>query len=391
MTSRNVCAGAVSAFLLWLLAVPASCASTNATEAGRQIVVDYFFEPGCEDCFRVSEEILPLLEDAFPDSVVLRKWDIGLETNYYRLVRHMDELGVSENAHVFMLVDGLEMLSGYDAIAADLMPVIEERLAQPRAQDHAPGPADSPGEAALMVRRMGQFTLPGILLGGLVDGVNPCAISTLVFLISVLSLSRARGRRFLLVGTAFCAASFITYAAIGFGLLRALHALTVFRRVQTAIDFVLIAIPCALSAFSFRDGFRYRRSRNPHDVVLQLPERVKATIHRVLRVGLGERAQVLTAFVVGALVTALESVCTGQVYVPTLALVVKSGQAVTHGLLYLVLYNVMFILPLVIVLLLTYRGLTMNSLIAWSRGNVFVSKILMGCFFLGLAALMIAL
>jgi cytochrome c biogenesis protein CcdA len=97
---------------------------------------------------------------------------------------------------------------------------------------------------------------------------------------------------------------------------------------------------------------------------------------------------VATAFAVGAGVTVLESVCTGQVYVPTLALVVKSGTAVARGIAYLLLYNLMFILPLVIALWLTYRGMGLTRLLAWSRNNVVTGKVMLGIFFLALAVVM---
>ena len=230
-----------------------------------------------------------------------------------------------------------------------------------------------------------------MLVGGLIDGINPCAIATLVFLISVLSMSRVSGWNLLLVGVAFCLASLLTYTAIGFGVLRALHALACFQTVRTSVDFILVAVLTVFAVYSFCDAFRYRQTRMTKDVTLQLPAKVKQTIHRIVRVGLGKKAQVTWAFAIGAAVTALESVCTGQIYVPTLALVVKSGTAVTRGLSYLVLYNLMFILPLVVVFLLTYRGLKLTRLIEWSVRNVFVSKLLMGGFFLALAAAILSM
>ncbi len=83
---------------------------------------------------------------------------------------------------------------------------------------------------------------------------------------------------------------------------------------------------------------------------------------------------------------ALESVCTGQVYVPTLILMVKatgSGMA----LMLLLLYNAMFILPLVVVFAATYRGLNTQTLVEWSRRNVVTSKVLLGAFFAAMGVL----
>ena len=220
------------------------------------------------------------------------------------------------------------------------------------------------------------------------DGVNPCAIATLVFLISVLSMSHTAGRHLLAVGGAFCLASFLTYTAIGLGLLHALRALSYYQTLQQTVEVILILLLVALAFLSFRDAARFRISQKANDITLQLPERIRNRIHRILRTRLGRSAQVATAFAVGAAVTALESVCTGQVYVPTLAFVVKSGTGAARGMAYLLLYNLMFIVPLVIALWLTYRGMGVTRLMAWSRDNVVGAKVMLGVFFLALAVVM---
>ena len=358
------------------------------------VIIDYFFEPGCEECFRVTSEVIPVLQARYAGFYVLHKWDTGLEEHYLKLAAYMDQQGVQDNAAVFMVIDGQDVLAGFEVIAERLFSLMDERLAA-RLEDAAAVPVTAAGSPPagreLVAQRIERFTLTGVLVGGLIDGINPCAIATLVFLISVLSMSRVNGWNLLLVGVAFCLASLLTYTAIGFGVLRALHALACFQTVRTSVDFILVAVLTVFAVYSFCDAFRYRQTRMTKDVTLQLPAKVKQTIHRIVRVGLGKKAQVTWAFAIGAAVTALESVCTGQIYVPTLALVVKSGTAVTRGLSYLVLYNLMFILPLVVVFLLTYRGLKLTRLIEWSVRNVFVSKLLMGGFFLALAAAILSM
>jgi cytochrome c biogenesis protein CcdA len=230
-----------------------------------------------------------------------------------------------------------------------------------------------------------------VAVAGLVDSINPCAFATLVFFMSLLSLSRVGRRGMLLAGGAFVAACFVTYLLLGFGALRVLHLFVGFRLLRQTLDAAMVGALAVLAWLSFQDAVRFRRTGNPHDVALRLPEGINRRIHDVMRRGLRRRNLLAGGFGVGVVVTALESVCTGQVYVPTLVLVVRTGQSVTRGLLYLVVYNLMFILPLAIILVLTYRGLGTPALMAWSRRNVVVSKILLGVFFVGMAALIVAL
>jgi hypothetical protein len=348
------------------------------------VVIDYFFEPGCSDCARVAAEVLPPLDAQYRGRYVLNRWDIGVETNYLRLVGFLDRLGGGGNEHVIMVVDGRRLLAGYVQIASELPVALERSL---RGGSGGAAPPGSVAPAAAPAERMRHFTLVGVTLAGLADGINPCAISTLVFFISLLSIARVGSRQLLAAGAAFCAASYATYFAIGFGLLRVLHLFAGFRPLQRAVDLAMIAVLLVFAALSFRDARRYRASRDPRDVTLQLPARIKQRIHDLMRERLRTRGLVAAGLAIGAAVTVLESVCTGQVYVPTMVYVVKSGAGVGRGLACLAVYNLAFILPLVVVFILTYQGLKLPQLMAWSMRNVVVSKVLLGLFFLAMAAL----
>ena len=73
-----------------------------------------------------------------------------------------------------------------------------------------------------------------------------------------------------------------------------------------------------------------------------------------------------------------------EVYVPTLMVVAKSGfSARAWG--YLLAYNGMFVLPLVVVFIAVYLGLRTEALLRWSRREVVWAKIALGALFLGMA------
>jgi hypothetical protein len=172
---------------------------------------------------------------------------------------------------------------------------------------------------------------------------------------------------------------------------------------------ILVAVLGLLAYLSFRDAYLYRKTGQAEDVTLQLPDRIKSRIHRIMGVeigvgreagaasqgaeGVGKRGWlrlIIVGCVVGTAVTALESICTGQVYVPTLVLVAKSAdEMASRAWTYLLLYNAMFIVPLVAVFVLTYFGLRTQTLLAWSKRNVVVGKALLGLFFLAMAILVI--
>jgi hypothetical protein len=360
------------------------------------IAIDFFYEPGCAECHRVTSEVIPKLQQQYRGHFVLNEWDTNVRTNYERLAQFVDRLAIREDFRVLMVLNGNRPLVGADQIASRLFPVLDEMISTGAGvvQPVTPAPPAATGGHDYLAQRMKGFTLAAVLVGGLTDGINPCSISTLVFLISVLSLSKIGGRNILWVGCSYCLATFITYTAIGYGLLETVHQLTGFPVARIVLDTVLIGLLFVLAFLSFRDAIRFRATGSAKEVTLQMPDRVKRVVHRVMRAGFStRRSQVMAAFGIGCVVTGLEVVCTGQSYLPTLRFVLKSGndQVTAQAIGYLLVYNLMFLVPLVTVFILTYRGLKLRRLIDWSVTNVFFSKMLLGSFFLVLGVAILLL
>ena len=334
--------------------------------AARTVTLDYFFQQGCEECARVNALVLPMLAERFPGEYELRRHDLNEEANYLKLIEYQERLNVASDDAVCMIVDGSRYLGGFAAIDRGL-PEAMERL-------H---------------RRAETFTIGAILTAGLLDGFNPCVFTTLIFFMSLLSLSRIRGGRLLAVGGVYCLACFCTYVALGFGLFHILKLFSGYQVMRLGIETVLIALLLLFAFLSFRDAWRFRRSGRSGAVALQLPERIRNRIHAVMRSGLKFHYLLAGAFTVGVLVTVLESVCTGQVYLPALVLMSREFGAGSRWFGYLLLYNLMFILPLLLLFLAAWRGTSMPVFLNWSKKNVVAGKTALGCLFLLLAALML--
>ncbi len=230
------------------------------------------------------------------------------------------------------------------------------------------------------------WTASAILLAGVADGFNPCAFSIAIVLAGVLAAGGRRGRARLVGGLVFCASSFFTYFAMGLGLLQVLRALAGFQFVQRAFLTLLSFVLFSLAFLSVRDAFRYRRERTPAAIALQLPDRVKRAIRSVAEACWRGSAIVWTSAACGFVVTLLDSLCTGQVYLPVLALVSRERE-VPRLVGLLALYNLAFILPLVAVFTLAAAGARSERLSVWSKRNVFPSKLVLGFLFALLGAL----
>lgn len=354
------------------------------------VTLDYFYEDGCPGCRELEEGVLPDVIGKYGDRCVLRRYEIGIKTNFLLLVAYEKKLGIEGNEPVSVVVDRSLVLSGVKEIASGLEKAVRSAIEARKDPSWEAIPAVEPAGMNQARDKVRRFTLWMVVGNGLADGINPCAMATLVFFMSVLAVARISGWRLMAVGLSFCLASFATYVAIGFGLLKALYVMRGYPYLRTGIDVAMLGFLLVAAYLSFRDAWMFRKTGKAGDVLLKLPDGIRDRIHRIVKTGVGMGGLFAGGLLVGSAVTALESVCTGQMYVPTLVLVIKDsgGELTGRAWSYLLLYNAMFVLPLLAILLAVFLGLRTERLLDWSRRNVVVSKALLGLLFLALAALM---
>lgn len=353
--------------------------------AGPPVLIEYFFQEGCGECVKVSTFVLPMLEERFPGQYVLRKYDTNQENNYLRLAAYQDRLQVKTNDPVCMIV-GARYLGGFQDIDHNLLDVVEQEL---KKQPVTVGKQHLADGREALYRRAHSFTVGTVAVAGLLDGFNPCVFSTLVFFLSLLGVSKISGRKLFLTGLTYCLASFLTYVMLGLGIFRFLLFFSGYSVLKIIFEMVLSGVLLVFAFLSFRDAWTFRKTGNSRHITLQLPGKIKERIHSVMRAGLEMPHLLAGAFCIGAVVTVLESVCSGQVYVPTLAFMARETGLNSRWFLLLLLYNIMFILPLLFLFFAAWRGTTLAVFLDWSRRNVVKAKIALGIFFLLMAAIIL--
>lgn len=232
-------------------------------------------------------------------------------------------------------------------------------------------------------RTMGPLT---VAAAALVDGVNPCAFATILFFVSYLAISNRRRKELLAIGLAFTVGVFVTYFAIGLGAMSLLRIANTIRIVGLVL-YGLMALSCfVLAGLSVHDYFLARQGKL-HEMRLNLPEPLRERIKGRIRATSG--AFVGTAFVSGLVVSLLELACTGQVYLPTISFVVGIPQMRGYAIAYLLLYNLVFVLPLLAVLLLAVYGVSAKQFQDWFVENAARSKLIMSVLFVLLGGLLL--
>ena len=176
---------------------------------------------------------------------------------------------------------------------------------------------------------------------------------------------------------------------MGLVLFNILKSLADFAWLRAGLNWSMIIVLLVFAVISLHDAFVFIKSGGKSSkVALQLPHKVKLLIHRMMRRGLKFKYLFTGAFFIGIAVTLLESVCTGQVYVPTLVLLSNESGVFSKWFSLLLLYNFMFILPLIGVFALMFSGISVLKAVKLTKVNLIAGKIALGLFFLTLAVLM---
>lgn len=201
----------------------------------------------------------------------------------------------------------------------------------------------------------GQWLLPLVSVSALLDSVNPCAFSILILTIAFLfSLGRTR-RDILAVGGFYILGIFLVYIFIGLGILQALHLFNTPHFMAKVGSFLLILFGAINLIGHFFPSF---------PIKLKIPDVAHGKIAMLM-----DRATLPTAFLLGALVGLCEFPCTGGPYLLVLGLL-HDHATFGIGLGYLLFYNAIFVLPLLVILLVASERSLLEKVEAWKqKGN----------------------
>ena len=366
---------------------PASKQPTEATQVPPRCYMAFFAAFGCKECERVTY-LLQYLRHSYP-VLTIKEFDLHDHRNKVLYEALAERYGIPTRKRLvpaaifigkeYFLQDDIKLRNVQAALARN----------QATSTDK-PWEISSTELAAAKKRITSRFLSFGpftVMAAGLVDGINPCAFTTLIFFISYLFYLGKKGRAILVIGFSFTLAIFLTYFLIGCGIFSFLKYLERYAFLSILLTWVIAGLAVLLGGISLLDYIKARRGQH-HDIQLQLPRVVKQYIHRTVRQTMHTTAYALMAFVAGVIISVLELACTGQVYLPTISFVTSQPGLRQAGMIFLALYNLMFILPLVMVFILAYRGASSTRLAEWSKRHLAQVKLGTAILFIGLGILL---
>jgi thiol-disulfide isomerase/thioredoxin len=360
-------------------------------KSGKIIYAAFLYMPGCLHCEEMKAE--------------LKKWASktpDLRVRIFSLVKEENKKLDEALSQIYQIPESKRLVDhklymGEDYLwSEDLHQESFQKLITKYQGKGAPPPWEKVTREALekgeqnIIDRFKRWSLSAVLIAGFIDGINPCAFATIIFLVSYLTFVGKKGREILLYGIVFTSGVFIAYLLVGMGLMTFLHQLNSFPLISKGVYLFIALFALTLGVISLYDYVLFRRGQVAK-WKLQLPMGLKKKIHEIIREQARFKGGLLATFGAGFIIAVCTVICTGQVYLPTIGFVMAIPELRKNAILNLVLYNIMYIIPLVGVFVMTFFGVTSEKMALVTKKHTGTVKLLTAILFLALAGLLFLL
>ncbi len=202
---------------------------------------------------------------------------------------------------------------------------------------------------------MTDINIPIIIGAAAIDSINPCAFGVLIFLLSYLASSLKSKNKILSHGLIYIFGVFITYLIAGSILLPVIRSIA---KASVTAYFIIAILIVLAGLLEIKDFFWYGKWFS----LSIFPSEAKRITHYVKNIS----ASPLTAFFLGVFVALVELPCTGAAYLAVLTIMSLSGLTVSN-LTLLILYNLIFVFPLILILFAFTRGISAKQFQLWGK------------------------
>ena len=332
-----------------LLSVTASLLAVGLAAGATTLVV--FHEIGCSHCARI-ESFIESIHPSYPTLEIVR-YEIHDPESQDVLAGLLAAYNVEIGPVPILFVGDVAAVGGvYYGLYAEPFRTqgrgedlaLEEAIQRAIAAG-APSPLDRVSDVPTSSLAE-KHTIPAVVLAAAADSVNPCTFAVLVLLLGTLIVAGRKGKT-LQIGIAFISAIYVSYFLMGIGIFSAIQAAGVQRPFILAVSSLAIL----LGLWNMKDYFAYGKW-----FTIEVPQRWRPIVKRLT----ASVVSIPGAILVGVLDSLFLLPCSSGPYIAILALLSKTTSR-TEGILYLLFYNLIFVLPLVAIMLAIHFGYTTTA------------------------------
>ncbi len=225
------------------------------------------------------------------------------------------------------------------------------------------------------------LTLTKIISLAAVDAINPCALAVLtLMLIAILTYNPKKKKNVLLAGFAFTTSVFIMYLIYGLVIIRFFQLIQALTSIRLWLYKILGFCAVILGILNMKDFIKYKPGGFATEMPLSLRPKVKKIISGI--------TSPKGAFFVGLFVTVFLLPCTIGPYV--IASGILSALELIKTIPPLLLYNLIFVLPMLAITLIVYAGFVqVEDVSGWKDRNIRYLHLIAGFIMLALGIAMV--
>lgn len=206
----------------------------------------------------------------------------------------------------------------------------------------------------------------GLVIGSAaIDSINPCAIGVLILMVSVILGQGKSTKQLLITGGAYIFAIFMTYLIAGLGLVYFFSAIPIV--IAEYLSLAVGSLVILAGILEIKDYFWYGKGFS-----LQIPTKFAAKIHEWST----EKNSIIGVMLLGAFVAGVELPCTGAPYLAIITIL--RIDFTIWAFLLMVLYNLIFVLPLIIILIMVAGGTKISVVSKWKEESKGTMRLFMG-------------
>jgi len=342
--------------LLLLIAPVVSYAAEQ--EESNEVVLFMFYGQGCPHCGKM-ELFLNDLEKKYPTLNVERYEIYGNQENR-ELFENISKAYDTEVVGVPAVFIDNNVVFGFsnsigNSIENEVKKCVNEVCCLPR---------DKLEEFKCTGGIVKKLTIPAVISAAAVDAINPCAFAVLIILLTTILAIKSR-RKALFAGLAFSLSIYIAYFLMGVGLFSAIQA--------AGLSHTFYAIVAVLAIFvgllNLKDYLWYGKW-----FVMEVPRTWRPKMKALIR----SVTSVPGAFIMGFVISLFLLPCTSGPYIVILGLLANTATR-NHAFILLLLYNFIFIIPMLGITLAIYFGIaTTEKAEQWRTGKLKILHLIAG-------------
>ncbi|MBU0471652.1 MAG: cytochrome c biogenesis protein [Nanoarchaeota archaeon] len=306
---------------------------------GYNVHLHMFYGQGCQHCAAL-DLFLQDIQDQYP-SLVVHKHEVYQDQESIALFQNLAAAYSHEVEAVPTVFIGDKVIVGYSKTISDSIVLEVESCISVQCED----PLDRLKDSDLLSEEnLAQtLTIPAVISAAAVDAINPCAFAVLIILLTTI-LASHRKKRALFSGLAFSISIFISYFLMGIGLYSAIQATGLTHKFYL----VMAVLAIVLGLFNLKDYLWYGKW-----FVMEVPLKWRPNLKKLIK-GV---TSIPGAFFIGFVVSLFLLPCTSGPYIVILGLLSKVATK-NYALTLLVLYNIIFVLPMILITFAVYFGIT---------------------------------